>query len=50
MEYFYPLKDRLAASPMRDPLSINLGVVTAAESTAKDVDALKVAILRSRSH
>jgi PleD family two-component response regulator len=50
MEYFYPLKDRLAASPMRDPLSINLSVVTATESTAKDVDALKVALLRSRSH
>jgi GGDEF domain-containing protein len=50
MEYFYSLKDRLAASPMRDPLSMHLGIVTAAESTAKDVDALKVALLRSRAH
>lgn len=50
MDYFYPLKDRLAASPMRDPLCVSLGVVTAAESTAKDVDKLKVAILRSRSN
>src|SRR5574341_1091509 len=49
MDYFYPLKDRLAASPMRDPLCVSLGVVTAAESTAEDVDKLKVAILRSRS-
>jgi len=50
MDYFYPLKDRLAASPMRDPLCVSLGVVTAAETTAEDVDQLKVAILRSRSN
>ena len=50
MDYFYPLKDRLAASPLRDPLCVSLGVVTAAETTAEDVDQLKVAILRSRSN
>jgi CheY-like chemotaxis protein len=50
MEYFYPLKDRLAGSPMRDSLAMRLGTLKAAESTAKDVDALKVAILRSRAN
>lgn len=50
MDYFYPLKDRLAASPLRDPLSMSLGLLTAADCTATDVDALKVAILRSRSN
>jgi PleD family two-component response regulator len=50
MDYFYPLKDRLAASPLQDPLSMSLGLLTAADCTATDVDALKVAILRSRSN
>jgi DNA-binding response OmpR family regulator len=50
MEYFYPLKDRLAASPGREPLALSLGVLTAAASTVTDLDELKIAILRSRTN
>ena len=50
MEYFYPLKDRLAAGPTPERLALSLGVLTAAESTATDLDALKTALLRSRSN
>ena len=49
MEYFYPLKDRLAAGPSQEHLALNLGVLTADESTATDLDTLKTAILRSRT-
>jgi PleD family two-component response regulator len=49
MEYFYPLKDRLAGGSLRDPLTISLGVLTNGDTAAQDVDALKTAILRSRS-
>ncbi len=49
MEYFYPLKDRLAAGPNQASLALKLGVLTADQSTAADLDTLKIAILRSRA-
>lgn len=49
MEYFYPLKDRLAAGPARERLDVSVGVLIPPESAA-DLDALKTAILRSRAN